>query len=132
MRNYKANQSANVVDNLDFNSDDENDSSPRNAEYYKKRRPGHQDYYNAWSELLRIFPTGFWRDKDRLPVPYGLVNVASRAAREMKVVTAICMIVFRVLPVRPEKTKWTKLGLCLDFHLVAMGFCLVLQWGFWW
>ena len=27
LRNYKANQSANVVDNLDFNSDDENDSS---------------------------------------------------------------------------------------------------------
>lgn len=45
---------------------------------------------------------------------------------QKRAVAAIVGLVYRLMPAVPTKSKWTKLGPCLDWHMVAQGLMNIL------
>ena len=71
-----------------------------------------------------MFNCGLWFDTATLGAHLGAVP--DMAALERRGHEALCKVLLRSLPVKPEKRKWTKLCMATDWHLRAVGIMSVL------
>ena len=130
LRNFKS-----FADSLDacWSSDDETprdipSQSDREARMRRRlHRERHAAFKRAWQEYLQVFNGHVWASADGELGPHYSPFVVDFAKLKGKASTAIISLLFRALPVRPQKGKWTKMALCLDWHLVTMGFQSILK-----
>ena len=116
--NYKMFYEGSQADTGAFSSDDES-VSPRGAAV--PARPRHVHYEQAWRELR-----AFWNGPLHVDAVgphyctsaeccdnYNITVTKRRAARTLS------SLLFRLAPTLPSKAKWTRLGPCLDWHLLC-------------
>ena len=130
VRNFKS-----FADSLEacWSSDDEAppdrnteaDKAARRQRYLHRQRSA--EFARAWRDFLSIFNGHVWAPAVGELGPHYSPFLVDVASLRTKAVEATMSLLFRALPVKPQKGRWTKLAICLDWHLVSMGFQSILE-----
>ena len=120
--NYKALVDATAMDEA-WSSDDNGDDIEAEKKG-KKRSQRYWAFTNAWDRFL-LFWAGcnVWRLCDNFG-PHHCRNPECCSGYDINVtirraIKSIVDLLWRAQPVRPTKGKWTKLGPCIDWHILT-------------
>lgn len=121
IRNYRA--YAEAYEPETWSSDEEDDN--RECSDRREHKKRHEQFAQAWNAFLGFFNGPVWRVGGRLgphhcSSPECCSNYDPHVSRD-KAVKVIVNLLYRVMPGVPTKSKWTKLGPCLDWHMLAQG-----------
>ena len=82
----------------------------------------HREYAKACADFGSFFS---WVSGQLVHVCPGEECCSSLGRYKQRAQTVIISLVYRCLPSVPTKSKWTKTGPCLDFHMLSQGFDLL-------
>ena len=100
-------------------SDDEvGDEDPDDPDRKRKTRAGYQALEKAWDAFQRIFNGVVWAEDCRLAHYTDVLKPLQPLKREAA--TAIATLMFRALPGKMMKGKWTTKTPCLSWWMTAM------------
>lgn len=125
VRNYKG--FTDVKDDAWSSDEDEQTNETDEANMDDAVRKGRRDfrrrhylYRKSWESFVAIFNGIIWATACTVGPHYAL-DLVDFANLKHRAVVAIARVLFRSMPKRPCKGKWTKLGPCADWWMLALG-----------
>ena len=83
-------------------------------------------YKQAWEAFLVIFNGVVWA-ADASVGPHYSETLGDFRALKQEAVLAVARLLFRAMPQKPVRGKWTKLGPCCDWWSLALGMMNMLK-----